>query len=99
MLIARPLATTSDFTRFTRADGLSGGLDLPTQEEIRGDSQHNEDKQESENVQSKVSVKHIQFFQSRFRIFEMAVHLKTHENSATSLATDARDDQRPGCGV
>lgn len=61
VLIARPFATMSDFTRFTRADGLSGGLDLPTQEEIRGDSQYDEDKQESENVQSKVSVKHIQF--------------------------------------
>lgn len=75
-LTVRPLAIASDFTRFMRAGGLSDGLDLPTQEKIRGDSQHDEDEQKSENIQSKVSVEHVQFLQGRLRIFEVAIHLK-----------------------
>ena len=57
-------------------DGLSDGLNLPTQEEIRGNSQHDKDEQESENIQSKISVKHVQFLQSRLRILEVAIYLK-----------------------
>lgn len=67
----------------TVARYLSRGLQLPTQEEVSGNSQNHKDYNERNNIECEVSVDHIQFLQCGDRRFEVTVGLEAPEFLAT----------------
>lgn len=65
--------------------GLSDVLDFPTQEEKRGDSQDEKYQKQGKDVKREVRVQHVQFFQRRFRILEVAIHLENAQRTRSCV--------------
>lgn len=81
-LIPRALALIDNVT-----GRLPDVLDLPTKEEVRGDSQHDEYQNEGKYVEQEVGVEHVQFLQRRFRVLEVAIHLLKKKKTPSVLVT------------
>lgn len=65
------------------AHRLSGGSELPPQEQERGDSQHDKDDHQRHDVEREVGVQHVQLLERGGRRLEVTVHLVALELFAT----------------
>lgn len=62
---------------------LSGGLQLPAQEQEGSNSQHHKNDDQRHNVEREVSVQHVELLERGRGRLEMTVHLVTLELFAT----------------
>lgn len=62
---------------------LSRGLQLPAQEEVRGNAQNHEDDNERNNIECEVGVDHVQFLECGERRLEVTVGLEAPKFLAT----------------